>query len=125
MIKLKDFQKLSNTEMDIMQIIWDSKIPVTSSSLLDIFAKEKDKEWKGQTISTFLSRLVKKGLLTFKKNGRTNYYYAKITLDEYKQNEAQSILNKMYMGSISNFLSALYNNKKVTHDELKDWFSKE
>ena len=123
---MKEFQKLSETEMEIMKIIWSKDEAITSGELLEIF-NNKDKEWKTQTISTFLTRLVNKGLLTMERSERSNYYRARINFEEYKQNEAESILNKLYKGSIRNFLSALYGNKKVSKediDDLKDWFSK-
>ena len=61
---MRQFQKLSETEAELMQVIWECDHPVTSSELLRIFAEEKGKQWKGQTISTFLSRLVDKGVLS-------------------------------------------------------------
>lgn len=124
---MSNFQKLSETEMDIMNIIWSSDKPITSGELLEIFYEKEGKEWKGQTIATFLSRLVKKGVLELTKKGRVNYYSQRMTLEEYKQNEAQSILDKRYKGSVSNFLAALYNKKisKKEVEEIKKWFSEE
>ncbi|MCG9969476.1 BlaI/MecI/CopY family transcriptional regulator [Pelotomaculum terephthalicicum JT] len=118
------FQKLSETEMEVMQIIWESDHPVTSGELLDIFARSKGKEWKGQTIATFLARLVEKGVLNSAKQGRANTYTPRISPEEYRCLEAQSVLDMMYEGSVKNFLAALYDGKKVTRDELaelKQW----
>lgn len=123
---MKKFQKLSDTEMDIMRIIWGLNKQVTSSELLNIIEKEKGKKWSGQTIATFLARMVEKDVLTCVKKGRSNYYISSVTIEEYRQREAQSILNDMYKGSIKKFLSALYYGKKVNKEEieeLKDWFS--
>lgn len=123
---MNKFQKLSDTEMELMSIIWELNKEVTSAELLEIVEKVKDKRWSGQTISTFLSRMVEKGVLTFDKKGRTNHYIAAVTINEYRQKEAESILNDMYKGSIKKFLSALYNGKKMNKeeiDELKEWFS--
>lgn len=120
------FKAMSETEMDIMKIIWEVDSEVTANEILDMYNSTKEKDLKIQTISTFLNRLTNKELLNLKRIGRTNYYSARITLDEYKHNEAQSILNKMYKGSVKNFLSALY-NKNVNEselDDIKEWFSK-
>lgn len=109
-----------------MQVIWECDHPVTSSELLNIFAQSKGKEWKGQTIATFLARLVDKGLLVATKQGRSNTYVPCLSPEEYKQREAQSVLNVMYQGSIKNFLSALYDGGKMSKEEiteLKKWFS--
>lgn len=110
--------------MEVMQIIWASGHPVTSGELLDIFAQNKGKEWKGQTIATFLARLVDKGVLISTRQGRSNTYTPRISPEEYKSLEAKSVLDTMYEGSIKNFLAALYDGEKVTTDELtelKQW----
>ena len=120
------FQKLSDTEMDLMSIIWRLNKEVTSSELLEIVERDNGKTWSGQTISTFLSRMMEKGVLTSHKKGRTNYYRAAVTIEEYRQKEAEGIINDMYKGSVKKFLSALYYGKKINKkeiDELKDWFS--
>lgn len=125
---MKKFQKLSETEMELMQVIWSIDAPVKSSELLTIFSETKGKKWKGQTIATFLTRLIDKGLLKPIKKGRPNIYIARLSYEEYKKWEAQSILDKMYQGSVRNFLSILYNGEKISQEEisdLKEWFSEE
>lgn len=120
------FQKLSETEMEVMQIIWASSHPMTSSELLDIFAQQKGKEWKGQTMATFLARLVEKGVLASIKQGRANIYEPRMSLEEYKSLETKSLLETLYEGSVKNFLATLYDGKDLTKDELGEirrWFA--
>ena len=93
---MTNFQKLSETEMEVMQIIWTSDHPITSGELLDIFAQQKGKEWKGQTIATFLARLVEKGVLTSIKQGRANIYKPRMSPEEYRRQEAKSVLETLY-----------------------------
>lgn len=117
-------EKMSETEMELMKVIWEINDPVQSNELLIIF-KEKGKSWKGQTISTFLSRLVDKGLLLVNKQGRSNTYVPRFSPEEYNKYKAQSILNSMYQGSVKNFLSALYDGEEISEGELKElkqWF---
>ena len=64
------FQSLSESEMEIMRVIWDAGEPVTAAWLLEVFAH---KGWKIQTVSTFLSRLVEKGVLSVERRGRSNF----------------------------------------------------
>lgn len=124
---MKKFQKLSETEMEVMQIIWERGYPTTSSELLEIFSEEKGKDWKGQTIATFLARLVEKGvLISARKQGRTNIYSPSISQEEYRSQEAKSLLEKLYEGSVKNFLATLYDGKKLTKNdvaELRSWFA--
>lgn len=118
---MPDFQSLSDTEMELMKVIWKMDCPVRSNELLDIFS---EKGWKGQTIATFLSRLVDKGLLSVNREGRANSYNPCLSLTAYKKKEAQSLLNMMYQGSVKNFLATLYDDKVTSDelDELKQWF---
>lgn len=123
MNNLSNFQILTDTEMEVMQVIWKLNRSVISSELLVIFS---EKGWKGQTIATFLSRLVDKGLLSVTKGkGRTNIYSPILSFKEYKKKEAKNLLDTMYQGSVKNFLATLYDDKVTDEelDELKNWFS--
>lgn len=123
---MTNFQKLSETEMEVMQIIWTSDHPITSGELLDIFTQQKGKEWKGQTIATFLARLVEKGVLTSVKQGRANIYKPRMSPEEYRRQEAKSLLETLYEGSVKNFLTTLYDGKELAKDEmteLRRWFA--
>jgi len=123
---MTNFQKLSETEMEVMRTIWDSGHPMTSGELLEIFAQDKGKEWKGQTMATFLARLVEKGVLISTRKGRGNIYTPRISPEEYKSLEAKSLLETLYEGSVKNFLAALYDGKKLTKEELAElrrWFA--
>lgn len=116
--------KLSDTEEDLMNFIWQQNRPFKSNELLEFFNKHEGREWKPQTLATFLSRLVDKGLLSIERVGRSNIYTPKLTLKEYKKREAQSVLNTMYQGSIKNFLATLYDEEVPVDElkELKNWF---
>ena len=124
---MNNFQKLSETEMEVMEIIWASGHPITSSELLEIFVRDKGKEWKGQTMATFLARLVEKGVLIITgQQGRTNIYEPHMSPEEYRSQEAKSLLETLYEGSVKNFLATLYDGKELTKDEIADlrcWFA--
>ncbi|MEK4328546.1 BlaI/MecI/CopY family transcriptional regulator [Paenibacillus sp. FSL R7-0297] len=117
--------KLSDTELELMEAIWAGTPPVTSTELLNRFA-QKGKDWKAQTISTFLSRLVDKGFLIATRHGRLNKYVPGISPEQYKLVEAQHVLDGLYQGSVKNLISAMYDGDKLSDqdiDELKQWFS--
>ncbi|MGG3284486.1 BlaI/MecI/CopY family transcriptional regulator [Paenibacillus solani] len=122
---MNQVQKLSDTEMELMEVIWECTPPVTSTELLALFA-QRGREWKAQTISTFLSRLVDKGALTATRHGRTNKYIPRISPEDYKLMETQHVLDELYQGSVKNLISALYDGEKLSDEdivELKQWFS--
>ena len=58
---------LSKTEYRIMEYFWSTGEKYTFGELMKYFNEEEDKNWKKQTLNTFLSRLIDKGLLERKK----------------------------------------------------------
>ena len=95
----KKIYRISDAEMEIMRIIWKKEEPVTSAEIqADLEASGK--EWKINTILTFLSRLTEKGILSSKKKGRSNQYTALVSEEEYKHRETLSFLNTVHGGSV-------------------------
>jgi BlaI family penicillinase repressor len=119
---MKYLGRLSETEMEVMEVIWGLATSVTVNQLLDIF---KSKGWKTSTLSTILKRLIEKGFLTKSMSGKVNYYDPALTLSEYKKYETQTFLSRLYNGKVKNFIAALVDDDELNQDdiaELKDWF---
>lgn len=114
--------KISEAEMEIMKIIWKKNEQVTTGGILEELPK--DNSWKTTTVMTLISRLLEKGILSMTKVGKLNHYSAKITEDEYKAIQADNFLEDMHNGSVKNFIATLFNNKKISKNdiaELKKW----
>ena len=116
------FYSVSESEMAIMRVIWARGEAVTAGELLTVFAH---KGWKAQTMSTFLSRLVEKGLLSCRRQGRGNLYLPALSEAEYHRREARHVVDALYGGSLSGFLSALSGGEGLKGEEiaeLRSWF---
>ncbi|EST51766.1 CopY family transcriptional regulator [Brevibacillus panacihumi W25] len=121
---MKKLGRLSETEMEVMEVIWGGAAPVTVAQLLDIF---ESKGWKTSTLSTILKRLIEKGYLTKSMTGKVNYYDPVLTLDEYKKHETQSFLSRLYNGKVKNFIASLVDDDELSREdiaELKEWFAR-
>lgn len=113
--------KISDSEMEIMKIIWQEGRAVTTADLLG----RLESQWKQTTVLTFLKRLADKGVLQVSRAGKANYYEARITEEDYKKQQTQEFLQDMHAGSVKNFLAALYGGEKPGKqelDEIKQWF---
>ena len=58
---------MSDSEKEIMRLIWDHGGTMTISELLDQI-EQTDHDWKRTTVRTFISRLIDKGMLISHKN---------------------------------------------------------
>lgn len=114
---MKQIKRLPESELDIMMIIWESGGPVTSAYVMERLPKER--KWANTTVLNFLARLVDRGFLDISKKGRINYYRPLIDENDYLYQESKSFLDRMHMGSLKNFVAALYDGSAVSKEELE------
>lgn len=116
--------KISHAELEIMQLLWKSDKPMTST---EIRLKLKElKGWEKSTVLTLIKRLVEKGAISCSKEN-VFYYSPVVTEQEYIDYHTESLVNKLYNGSLKNYVLSLCNRSKLTKDdiqELKDYFDK-
>ncbi|AQR93853.1 BlaI/MecI/CopY family transcriptional regulator [Clostridium saccharoperbutylacetonicum] len=110
--------KISDAEMEIMKIIWNKNRQVTTADILEELPKENS--WKITTVMTLISRLTDKGILEVTKLGKLNNYSVKITEEEYRAIQADNFLEDMHNGSVKNFIATLFNNKKISKEDISD-----
>ena len=77
-------EKLAECEEMIMSILWSSEEDL---DLITVTAKAKErfgKEWKLQTVATFMTRMEKKKYISIYRIGRYSHYHPVVSLDEYR-----------------------------------------
>ena len=104
---------VSETEREILEYLWENPQGVLSREMLEYFNEVKKKEWKKQTLNTFLLRLAEKGLIEGKAQGAKKIYQAVYDTKEYEAKKAESILENNYGGSVRNFVMALTGGEKI------------
>lgn len=121
---MKNLGRLSETEMEVMEVVWQTAAPVTVAQLQNIF---QSKDWTTSTVSTILKRLMDKGFLTKSMKGKVNYYAPALSLEDYKKHEARTLIGRLYGGKIKNFIAALVDDDGLSPNdvaELKEWFAR-
>jgi len=114
MIKL---QRISDAEKLIMEYIWKAGRPVTTSEIMRHLPEEK--AWKQNTVVTFLTRLMKKGILKATRIGKANYYEPCVTEQEYQNFETKRFINDVHKGSVLGFITALCDNGDLTKEDIE------
>ena len=69
-------------------------------------------------MQTLVKRLVRKGALTYKKEGRVFVYTPLVEENDYINQQSTSFLNRFYDGDISAMLSAYLENNQLSEKEL-------
>ena len=113
---MKRFISISESEWVVMKIIWDEP----PKTLQDILSKLKHTAWSSTTIQTYLARLVKKGALTTKRQGKGYLYYPAISESDCQLAESKSFLNRVYDGSLSQMVKGFVKSGNLSEDELSE-----
>jgi len=117
----KPLKKLGDGELDVMLAVWDmwkDGNPVTSSDVMERLAEKRS--WAITTLMTVLARLVEKGYLSCDRSTRTNLYSPLVAEQEYKEQESQTFLKRMYHGSLPGLVSSLYQSGAVNDEDLEE-----
>ena len=106
---------LTKTEQEILEYMWKEARWLSIREIIKHFEKN-NKIWKRQTVNTFLTHLIEKELVI--KNGR-KYIYS-INKNEFQKETAKNILNKLYDGSVKNFIVSLSGSTKLNSKDVND-----
>ena len=91
-------------------------------SLMEIMQRVNDKyhkDWKPQTVSTFLARLVRKGYLRHYRQGRVFFYQILVPLEEYKGQLTNDYVDFWNHNNADEFLCALAQGRPLRQDEIE------
>ncbi len=108
-----DDLKLFDGEQKFMSVIWDAE-PVNSTELVKLC--EAKLGWKKSTTYTMLRKLASRGLL---KNENATVT-ALIGREQIRRYEADTLLNKMYGGSVPSFVASFLRGRTLTETEAKE-----
>ncbi len=107
---------ISEAEWDVMKVVWDQE-PVAASDVATRLAAER--QWHPQTVKTMLTRLVGKGAIAYKPEGKRYLYRSRITRDACVLLESRSFLSRVFDGSVTPAVVHLLTHTQLSDDELK------
>ncbi|HIS32077.1 MAG TPA: BlaI/MecI/CopY family transcriptional regulator [Candidatus Limivivens intestinipullorum] len=107
---------ISESEWQVMKIIW-SDPPRTLPEILDRLG---DTGWSKTTIQTYLARLVKKGALSTKRQGKGYLYYPAVSEADCQLAESRTFLKRVYDGSLSKMVMGFVKSGNLSDRELKE-----
>ncbi len=112
---MKRFFDVSEAEREVLEKLWDQEDSIKQSQLLALFEAD-GKEWKRQTLNTFLSRLEDKGLIS-RENRQVKPVYSR---EEFNCMRMKAAIDDMYEGRLSNFVAAFVKGNEINESEAKE-----
>lgn len=114
-------QTPSESEWKIMEILWDSKVPLTSSEVIEQMKNIDDMTPK--MIRVLMNRLSRKGLLGYEvdeKDSRVYHYKPLRTREECLRDKSQKFADSYFSGNRTNAMAALVESFALTDEQITE-----
>lgn len=110
---------MTEAELEIMETLWAKGEPLFLGELLEEFNARTRKNWKKQTINTFLFKMQQENLVRAVEGGRFKRYLPAITREEYLEEATQNFLDRNYGGSCARMLTMLSGGERPDEKEIE------
>ena len=108
---------LSAGEWHVMECLWQQQ-PRTLMELVRTLAPETG--WSKSTIVTMVTRLEAKGAITYREGGRARLYSPTITREQAALQETESLLRRVYRGSVGLMVNTLADSRGLTQADIDE-----
>lgn len=103
---------MTQAENDLAQLIWE-KEPIRSGELVKLAAERLG--WKKSTTYTVLRKICENGIF----QNQDTTVTSRMTKEEYARRKGENYLEENYHGSLSGFVAAFLEHKKLNRKELE------
>lgn len=99
----------------MLETLWDHA-PATAA---DVYAALGDEaQWHFKTVNTFLARLVDKGILEARRDGKANVYNPRVSRAQCVRQESDTFLKRFFRGSAGPMLAHFCEQADLTDVEI-------
>lgn len=116
---------LSDSEKEILEWMWKEDKEYSYRDIAVQFGEDSEKRWKKQTLSTFLTRMEQKGVISVRCEGeerfkKRRYFKAALNRQQYDRERARHLLDSYFDGSLNLFMSAFSGGEKLSGKEADE-----
>lgn len=113
---------LTITELLIMELLWSEGRPMSFREIMDVATKEWKKDWKVQTLNTFLNGLQKMGMIRAERSMTSSYnvYYPLCTKEQHIHKWTKEMVEVCYDNSFRRLVSAFIGDGKLSKEDAEE-----
>jgi BlaI family transcriptional regulator, penicillinase repressor len=109
--------RISEAEWQVMSLAWD-RSPLAAAEIVEALTRRTG--WHTRTIRTLLDRLVKKGALRARPEGKRYLYEPLLSMAACVRQESRSFLQRVFGGEPAPMILYLVKESKLTNEEIKE-----
>jgi predicted transcriptional regulator len=109
-------RRISDAELHVMEALWAASGPLTATEVADRL--DPGHGWTLATVKTMLSRLVAKGAIAHREEGRRYLYRPAIERDSYVGSESRRFVDRLFGGRLSPLVARLAEEDALGEDDI-------
>ena len=109
--------ELTEAEWAIIKAVWEHE-PTTAPVIQETLSKATG--WTYSTVRTFMDRMVAKGLLRAKKDGKSTTFTSAVTRDEAQRGELLYALKHAFNGALTPMVQCLLESQKFSDADIAE-----
>lgn len=98
-------KKLTESEEIVMKAVWDIADRPCLSDVLEKVCGHYGKDWKPQTVSTFLAKLCGKDFLRLQREGKVYNYEILVNERDYQKQKLKNLQSFIYNGDTEQLIA--------------------
>jgi BlaI family penicillinase repressor len=114
---MKTSVAISAAESVVMEVLWRSS-PIATEDVMA--ALEPNGKWQESTVKTLLNRLLKKGAVSARKEGRRYLYSPLLKRKQWLSHESTGFLNRLFDGRVAPFVAHFSQQRKLSKSDIAD-----
>jgi predicted transcriptional regulator len=108
---------ISEAESVVLTVLWRMGA-MTADAVVAALADQQD--WQESTIKTLLNRLLKKGAIHARKDGRRYVYSPLITREQWLSTESEGLLDRLFGGRIAPLVAHFSKHRKLSKKDIAE-----
>lgn len=109
--------QISDAESRVMHELWE-QAPLSSEEV--VHRLQPQTGWHEKTVRTLLNRLLRKGAVVARRDGRRYLYSPKLAREAYRRQEARSFVQRVFDGRLSAMLAHFGENETLSDADVAE-----
>jgi predicted transcriptional regulator len=109
-------KRISDAELDVMEALWAADQPLTATDIADRVGLNRG--WSLATVKTMVSRLVTKGAITHREDGRRFLYSPAFEREAYVGLESRRLVDRLFGGRLSPLVAQLAEEDALDDEDI-------
>ncbi len=116
---MKNRIMLQPSEWVIMEKLWED----SPKTIMQLYHELKEEPgWSKSTVNTLLRRMVEKEIIFYEEGAKAKQYYPKVKRDDAATAETESLLARVYKGSVGMMLNTLIRNNNLSNEDINELY---